>query len=121
MMTGSVRARHVLLPVTFRLVGLPDVTLEFNVDTGFTGLLTLPPDAVTAMSLPLLHRIPAQLADGSFVEVAIHSATILWKGIEAEARVLATGERPLLGTALLDGSELLAQFREEGLATVDDL
>lgn len=85
---------HVLLPVTFRLPTLPDVTLEFVVDTGFTGLLTLPPDAVTAMGLPFLHRIPAQLADSSFVEVAIHSATIVWNGIETEVTVLATGERP---------------------------
>jgi clan AA aspartic protease len=121
MMIGSVRARHVLLPVTFRLAGMSDRTIEFVVDTGFTGLLNLPPDIITAMNLPFLHRIPAQLADGSFVELAVHSASIIWKGIEAEARVLATGERPLLGTALLDGSELLAQFREEGLVTVDDL
>ena len=121
MMIGNVRARHVLLPIMFRLPVLPDVTLEFVVDTGFTGLLTLPPDAVTAMGLPFLHRIPAQLADGSFVELAIHSATIVWKGIETEASVLATGERPLLGTALLDGNELVAQFREEGLVTLDDL
>lgn len=89
MMVGNVRARHVLLPVTFRLPALPDVTLEFVVDTGFTGLLTLPPAAIVAMGLPFLHLIPAQLADGSFVEVAIHSATILWNGTEAEARVLA--------------------------------
>jgi len=120
-MTGCVRSRHVLLPVTFRLEYLPDLNLEFVVDTGFTGLRTLPPTAVAAMGLPFLHLMPAQLADGSFVEVAIHSATILWKGMEAEVRVLATGERSLLGTALLDGSELLAQFREEGLVTIDDL
>lgn len=121
MMIGSVRAKHVLLPITFRLPSVPDVTIEFVVDTGFTGLLTLPPEAVTAMGLPFLHRIPAQLADGSFVEVAIHSATIVWKGTEAEATVLATGERPLLGTALLDGNELVAHFREEGLVTLDEL
>ena len=121
MMTGSVRSLHILLPVTFRLMDLSDVTIEFVVDTGFTGMLTLPPDAVAAIGFPFLHRIPAQLADGSFVEVAIHSATIVWKGIEAEARILATGERPLLGIALLDGCELMAQFREEGLVTVEDL
>ena len=121
MMFGSVRSLHVLLPVTFRLTGLPDFILEFVVDTGFTGWPTLPPDAVAALNLPFLHKIPAQLADGSFVDVAVHAATIVWQGIEVEARVLATGSRPLLGTALLDGSELLAQFREDGIVTVDDL
>ncbi len=121
MMTGNVRSLHLLLPVTFRLGEIADVTIEFIVDTGFTGMLTLPPAAVAAMRLPFLHRIPAQLADGSFVEVAVHSATIVWKGVEAEARALATGERPLLGVGLLDGSELLAQFCEEGLVTIGDL
>lgn len=120
-MVGSVRARHVLLPVTFLVSGLPNITIEFVVDTGFTGFLTLPLDAVTKMGLPFLHRIPAQLADGSFVEVAIHSATIVWKGVDIEASVLATGERPLLGTALLDGNELAAQFQEEELVTVEEL
>lgn len=121
MMTGSVRSMHILLPVTFRLREPPDVTIEFVVDTGFTGALTLPPTAVAAMGFPFLHRIPAQLADGSFVEMAIHSATIVWNGIDIEARVLATGERPLLGIGLLAGSELTAQFREDGLVTIDDL
>lgn len=121
MMTGSVRDRHVLLPVTFRLPNHPDLVIEFVVDTGFTGLLTLPSEAVSMMGLPFLHRIPAGLADGSFVEVAVHSAIILWKDEEIEVRVLATGNRPLLGTALLDGSELLAQFQEGGLVTVDEL
>ena len=79
MMIGSVRDRHVLLPVTTPPTGAQDITLEFVVDTGSTGLLTLPPEAVAAMRLPFLHLIPAQLADGSFVEVAIHSATISWK------------------------------------------
>jgi clan AA aspartic protease len=118
MMSGKVRARHILLPVLFRFRETPDTAIEFVVDTGFTGMLALPPRAIAAMGLPFLHRVPAQLADGSFVEVAVHSATLVWNGIELEARVIATGDRPLLGTALLDGSELLAQFQDEGLVTV---
>jgi clan AA aspartic protease len=120
-MTGNVRDRHILLPLTFRLSGLPDVTVDFVVDTGFTGLLTLPLEAVRAMRLPFLHRIPAKLADGSYIEVENYSATVTWNGGETEVRVLATGDRPLLGTALLYGSELMAQFREEGLVTIDEL
>ena len=33
-MTGIVRDLHVLLPVKFRLNGVPDLALEFVVDTG---------------------------------------------------------------------------------------
>lgn len=121
MTTGIVRSLHILFPITFRMRGLTDIVLEFIVDTGFTGAITLPPAAVSAMRLPFLYKILAQLADGSYVEVAIHSANILWNGVEVEIRVLSTGERPLLGTALLDGCELLAQFREEGMVTIADL
>ncbi len=35
--------------------------------------------------------------------------------------VLATGKRPLLGTALLDGYELVIQFIEGGLVIIDEL
>lgn len=35
--------------------------------------------------------------------------------------VLATERLPLLGTALLDGYELVIQFIEGGLVTIDEL
>jgi clan AA aspartic protease len=120
-MIGRVQSLHALLPVTFRLPGQPDLTIDFVVDTGFTGLLTLPPAAVAAMGLPLIHREPVSLADGSTVEVAVHAADIVWNGVVHEVRVLATGGRPLLGTSLLDGREFVAQFTEGGLVTVEDL
>jgi len=50
-MTGIVRDLHVLLPVKFRLNGVPDLALEFVVDTGFTGLVTLPLDGVAVLGL----------------------------------------------------------------------
>src|SRR5579872_769110 len=115
MMIGIVRDRRVLLPVPLQFDGMPEVAIEFIVDTGFTGLLSLPPDAIAAMRLPFPHIIPAQLADGSFVDVAVHNATISWMGKKVEARVLATSERPLMGTALLDRTDLRVQFREGGL------
>jgi clan AA aspartic protease len=121
MMTGHVLNRHLLLPVTLRLPNQPDLTIEFCIDTGFTDYLTLPAAAVAAMHLPYIARVPADLADDSTIEISVHAATILWNGIERDVRVLATGRRPLLGTALLDGNELVAQFAEGGLVTVESL
>ena len=40
---------------------------------------------------------------------------------EREVRVFATGRRPLAGTALLNGYELVIQFTEGGLVTIDEL
>lgn len=121
MITGVVKDRHILLPVQFRLAPSSGLTIEFVVDTGFTGSLTLPSEAIATMGLPFVYCIPAQLADGSYVEVAVHSATIDWNGLDTEVSILATGERPLLGTALLDGHQLYAQFREDGAVTVEGI
>ncbi len=105
-MTGNVLHRHAMLPVIFRLPNRPDITIEFVVDTGFTGALALPPSAVAVLSLAYIGEQPANLANDAEVEPSVHSATIIWNGIEQEVRVLATGRRPLLGTTLLDGNEL---------------
>lgn len=117
-MTGRVENLHALLPVTFRFSDKPDIAIEFVVDTGYTGYLTLPPAAVAALGLPFEYDLPANLADDSEVLVPVHAATILWNGVEQPVRVLALGKRPLLGTAMLDGNELVVQFAESGLVTV---
>ncbi len=121
MMNGNVFNRQILMMIAFCLPGQPDLLLEFVLDTGFTGYLTLPPAVVAALNLPFLHRMPANLADDSMVDIPVHVAIIRWNGVQTTVRVLATGRRPLLGTALLDDKELVAQFRDGGLATVDDL
>ncbi len=121
MMRGTTRRRQGILPITFRLPGQPNFTLELVVDTGFTEFLTLPVAAVSAMRLPFLHNRTAYLADGSTTRMPIHAATILWNGVERQVSVLATGRRPLLGTALLDDQELRVRFRENDLVTVDEL
>jgi len=120
-MNGVVRSHQALIDVIFRSVGRSNLVLEFVVDTGFTGELTLPSSAVQALGLPLVRQITANLADDSTIDVDVHAATILWDGYEREVGVLATGSRPLLGTLLLDGYELTARFTEGGLLSVERL
>ena len=88
---------------------------------GFTDALCLPAAAVAALGLPYQFDFPASLADGSRVLLAVHEATFLWDCVERRAHLLATGERPLIGTALLDGAELVVQFAEGGLVTLETL
>jgi clan AA aspartic protease len=95
-MIGQVSNRRALVRVTFRVPGQADVTIEFVLDTGFVGFLTLPPPAVAALNLPLIRSVPANLADSSNILVFGHAATILWNGEEREVEVLALGNRPLL-------------------------
>lgn len=94
MSTGRVESLHALLPVAFRLKDRPDLTIEYVVDTGFTGFLTLPLEAVELLQLPYLQDVPANLADDSQVALPVHLATVKWCGRERDVRVIATGRRP---------------------------
>ncbi|MBX3057089.1 MAG: clan AA aspartic protease [Anaerolineae bacterium] len=120
-MHGQVVAHHPLLKVGFQLPGQPGLSIEFAVDTGFVGYLTLPPTAVQMLNLPFLRRVTANLADDSVIHVSVHVATIHWDGQDQEVEVLATGVRPLLGTLLLHGYELNVQFTEGGLVSIENL
>jgi clan AA aspartic protease len=119
--TGIIKSKHPTVNIVFRLPHQPDFTIEFVIDTGFTGDLSLPPAAVTLMGLPFLYELPANLANNSWVDIQLHEAVIIWNGEEKVVNVLATGKRPLLGTALLDGYELSIQFTEDGLITIEQL
>ena len=99
--------RHATVTLTFLLPNGSSIPIEFVIDTGFTGELCLPLEAVSLMGLTFRHDIPANLADNSEVLLPLHEAIVLWDGQEREVLVIATGRRPLLGTALLDEQELV--------------
>ena len=121
MINGIIKNGRATVNVLFRLPNKPDFTIEFVIDTGFTGDLSLPSAAVALINLPFLYELPANLANNSWVDMPIHEAVIIWNGEERVVNVLATGKRPLLGTGLLDGYELSIQFTEGGLVTIDQL
>ena len=68
--------------------------------------MALPPPAVAALGLALHQRIISKLADASRKMTDVYRATIDWDGAPPDVAVLAIGDRPLLGTALLDGYTL---------------
>jgi clan AA aspartic protease len=119
-MTGSVRNLQATLPVTF-LSGNQSLAIEFVVDTGFAGALTLPLAAVKTMRLPFELELDSVLANGSIVRTQVFRAMILWQDQEVSVAVLALGERPLLGTALLSGRRLQVDFDEGGSVLVTPL
>ncbi|MDZ7966929.1 MAG: clan AA aspartic protease [Nostoc sp. DedSLP03] len=121
MISGIVKNGHATVNIIFRLPNQPNFTIEFVINTGFTEFLSLPPAAVTLLSFPFVYDIYANLADNSNVILPVHQATIIWNGKEQVVNVLATERLPLLGTALLDGYELVIQFIEGGLVTIDEL
>lgn len=121
MISGTVTDRQAIVSLTFLLVNGSTLPIEFVIDTGFTDHLCLPPEAVNLLRLPFLYNLSANLADNSSVFLSVHQATIFWEGAERAVRVLATGRRPLISTALLNEQELVIQFTEDGLVTIDEL
>jgi clan AA aspartic protease len=120
-MRGTVVGLQARIEVTFRFANRPDLQIEFVLDTGFEGALTLPPPAVAALGLLPYSKLSAKLADGSSVNVDAHTAVIVWDGQEIQVVILAMSGRPLLGTALLSGHNLNVDFVDRGALVLSRL
>jgi clan AA aspartic protease len=107
MMTGIVNADlEPLLGMVVRDVGGQPHAVEVVIDTGFNGFLTLPPAQIAALGLPWLCRQQGLLADGSVQAFDVHVATVEWHGRPRSVEVEVADAQPLLGMALMQGSEL---------------
>jgi clan AA aspartic protease len=111
---GTVTNLQGRVEVVLRLGDGSEHAIECVVDTGFQGELALPPATVASLGLLPGGRWWAKLADDSHASVPIFSAFILWDDHEVEVSVMAMGSRPLLGTELLQGFNLSADFEEDG-------
>ncbi|MEA5572845.1 clan AA aspartic protease [Calothrix sp. UHCC 0171] len=118
MIYGRLVERKAIVPVIFRLPQQPDFSVNFVIDTGFNDYLTLPAQAISAMNIPLYSTIPARFADGSEALLSVHLATIVWDNLEKVVPVLASGYKPLLGTAMMEGYHLEIDFADNGLVSL---
>jgi clan AA aspartic protease len=98
----------------------PSLLVEAVVDTGFTGHLTLPSATVEALGLPIIGSAESILADGSLVMEDVCLARVLWHGGERPVRVLVSEATPLLGMALMRGSELRVECVGGGEVSLEE-
>lgn len=117
-MIGRVFGHHPRIDLNFQTAG-GVIGIEFVVDTGFEGALTLPEDAARAMGLSYAHQLSAILADGSHSDVQVYRATIESSGRIVRVAVLAMGGRPLLGSALLEGHDLFIRYEDGGSVSIE--
>ncbi|WP_245911816.1 hypothetical protein [Brunnivagina elsteri] len=73
------------------------------------------------MNLPLHSSTPIKLADGSETLTAIHLATVIWDDVEKVVLVLASGYKPLLGVAMMEGYHLEIDFEDNGLVSLEKI
>ena len=82
MISGIVTNRHATVTLTFLLSNGSSIPIEFVIDTGFTGELCLPLEAVSLMGLTFRHDTPANLADNS--EVLLFTKRSLFGMVKSE-------------------------------------
>ena len=122
MMTGIVHADLLpLLRLTVRDAGGRSHDVEAVIDTGFNGFLTLPPALIAALGLPWLCRQQGRLADGSVQVFDVYMANLDWHGRPRTVEVEAADAQPLLGTGMMQGSELRIQVVPGGSAIITEL
>jgi clan AA aspartic protease len=92
--------------------------VEAVIDTGFNGFLTLPPTLIAALGLPWLCRQQGQLADGTFMAFDVYVAIVDWHGQSRSVEVEAADAQPLLGMALMPGSDVRIQVVPGGSVTI---
>jgi len=94
--------------------------LRTVIDTGFTGHLTVPAELASSLALPELGLEEVMLADGSTEVASVHRATVEWHGRSRTIPVLAVGDDPLIGMALLAGSRLMIDAVPGGEAVIEE-
>ncbi len=121
MISGKFVDRRAILPVRFYLAADTELAIDFVVDTGFNDYLTLPLQAVSAMNLDFYTTGLMRLADGSSLPMSIYFAEINWDDRIISVPVIATGNKPLLGTGLLAGFRLTIDFEPDGVVELQNL
>ena len=104
MIAGVVNAAYepvITLAVQGPAGGIRDI--DAVIDTGFGGLLTLPPALVAELGLLFKGTGRATLADGSEVDFPSYGVDVLWDGQRISIDADAADTTPLVGMRLLDG------------------
>jgi clan AA aspartic protease len=105
---------------------LPDesgggVDVEFIVDTGFEGYLTLPARTMRLLEAFSSGTQTSMMADGSYRVGALYELTLDWQDEAVTAEVLVLEGNPLLGGALLNGCRISIDATEGGEVVIEPL
>ena len=95
--------------------------VEFIVDTGFRGEITLPARLATRLDAPVVGTRVVQLADGTSRIAPVHLLSVEWESELRLVETLALEGNPLLGTELLEGYHVHAEISEGGEVFVEAL
>lgn len=109
-----VDGREALVPLLVEAQTGEFELIDFAIDTGFTGLMTLPAAEITKLGLPYVMNEYATLADGSIVECRVFQSRIGWHNRLRVVDITETPDMRLIGMRLLRGSLVTIQVEQGG-------
>ncbi len=120
MIFGHVRDKFARL--TLPLPGQEEpLTVEFILDTGFKGYLSLPQAAINALDAVYLGDRPVAFADGVIRTRPFYQIMLEWQEETHPIEIIALDGKPLLGVELIEGSILQVEMRDGGEVSVEPL
>ena len=96
-------------------------TIDFILDTGFTGSLTLTPEIIGKLGLVWADTIEVTLAGGGQEWWDSWIGQVIWHQGVIPTQVLQSNGTPLLGMELLEDSQLTVQVQEAGEVVIEEL
>ena len=97
-------------------------TVEFTIDTGFSGEIALPQYVIDRLNLTREDDdATITLADGTIRVLAIYTGWIEWHGQDRDVIVVTLGVEPLLGMSVISGSNLSVDATPGGPVTIAEL
>ena len=114
MIVGAVYDREARITVKLRGSQAQELSVEAVVDTGYTAMLTLPPDQIAALDLPWQGFGRGTLADGSECLFDVYEAELIWDGVSRRILVDEADTDSLVGMGLLSGYQLTVEVCPQG-------
>jgi predicted aspartyl protease len=99
--------------------GTPSV--DFIVDSGFEGDLTVSPDLLPRLDAVYAGEYPFALADLTYRTRSIYRLVVNWQGEERVTEDIAMEGNPLLRIGMLRGSSVYMEIADGGDVTVEAL
>ena len=90
-------------------------------DTGFSGFLSLPADAIARLGFIPGPQTTVTLATGVRTRIRSWSGFALWHGRRRPIAVLETGGEPLLGMSMVEGSHVSMDAQVAGVVAIDEI
>ena len=95
--------------------------IQAALDTGLTGDLSLPGNAIQRLGLPDLGQRDFTLADGTQSLMQAYSGSVFWHERLIQIVVIHSEGIPLIGMGLLWGSRVTMEAMDEGDVTIDEI